>query len=168
MTTVWSGYALAEAIEAFAPGSVESSAGSDVWLKPESISTVCEGLKIRSEFKFDLLSSLTAVDYIDHFEVVYHLTSLPMNASAVLKSRVGHGRTEASIASVVPIWRGADYQEREVWDLMGIRFDGHPNHKRIMLWEGYPGHPLRKDYVTYDQSIASTAPGAADSLEGAE
>jgi NADH-quinone oxidoreductase subunit C len=168
MTTVWSGGALAEAIEAFAPGSVESSAGSDVWLKPESISTVCEGLKIRSEFKFDLLSSLTAVDYIDHFEVVYHLTSLPMNASAVLKSRVGHGRTEASIASVVPIWRGADYQEREVWDLMGIRFDGHPNHKRIMLWEGYPGHPLRKDYVTYDQSIASTAPGAADSLEGAE
>ena len=168
MTTVWSGKALAEAIEAFAPGSVESSAGSDVWLKPDSISTVCEGLKIRSEFKFDLLSSLTAVDYIDHFEVVYHLTSLPMNASAVLKSRVGHGRTEPSIASVVPIWRGADYQEREVWDLMGIRFNGHPNHKRIMLWEGYPGHPLRKDYVTYDQSIASTDPGAIDSQSGVE
>jgi NADH-quinone oxidoreductase subunit C len=155
MTTVWSGSALAEAIEAFAPGSVESSAGSDVWLKPESISAVCEGLKTRSEFKFDLLSSLTAVDYIDHFEVVYHLTSLPMNASAIVKSRVGLGRTDAFISSVVPIWRGADYQEREVWDLMGIRFDGHPNHKRIMLWEGYPGHPLRKDYVTYDQSIAT-------------
>ena len=168
MTTVWSGEALAEAIEAFAPGSVESSAGSDVWLKPESISTVCEGLKTRVEFKFDLLSSLTAVDYIDHFEVVYHLTSLPMNASAVLKSRVGHGRTEPSIASVVSVWRGADYQEREVWDLMGIRFDGHPNHKRIMLWEGYPGHPLRKDYVTYDQSVASTSLGATGSQEGAE
>jgi len=52
-----------------------------------------------------------------------------------------------------------------VWDLMGIRFDGHPNHKRIMLWEGYPGHPLRKDYVTYDQSIVSTAPGASDGDE---
>jgi NADH-quinone oxidoreductase subunit C len=158
MTTVWSGVALAEAIEAFAPGSVESSAGTDVWLKPESISSVCEGLKTRPEFKFDLLSSLTAVDYIDHFEVVYHLTSLPMNASAVLKSRVGHGRTDAYIPTVVPVWRGADYQEREVWDLMGIRFDGHPNHKRIMLWEGFPGHPLRKDYVTYDQSIASAPP----------
>lgn len=85
-----------------------------------------------------------------------------MNSSAILKSRVGIGRTDASIASVVPIWRGADYQEREVWDLMGIRFEGHPNHKRIMLWEGYPGHPLRKDYVTYDQSIVSTAPGASD------
>jgi NADH-quinone oxidoreductase subunit C len=166
MTTVWSGIALAEAIEAFAPGSVESSAGTDVWVKPESISDVCEGLKSRSEFKFDLLSSLTAVDFIDHFEVVYHLTSLPMNSSAVLKARVGFGRTEASISSVVPIWRGADYQEREVWDLMGIRFDGHPNHKRIMLWEGFPGHPLRKDYVTYDQSIASAAPD--DSLDGGE
>jgi NADH-quinone oxidoreductase subunit C len=166
MTTVWSGIALAEGIEAFAPGSVESSAGTDVWVKPESISDVCEGLKSRSEFKFDLLSSLTAVDFIDHFEVVYHLTSLPMNSSAVLKARVGFGRTEASISSVVPIWRGADYQEREVWDLMGIRFDGHPNHKRIMLWEGFPGHPLRKDYVTYDQSIASAAPD--DSLDGGE
>jgi len=51
---------------------------------------------------------------------------------------------------------------------MGIRFDGHPNHKRIMLWEGYPGHPLRKDYVTYDQSIASTAPGASGGQEGVE
>lgn len=168
MTTVWSGNALAEAIEAFAPGSVESSAGTDVWLKPESVSEVFEGLKTRSEFNFDLLSSLTAVDYIDHFEVVYHLTSLPMNASAVVKAKVGRGRTEPSISSVVPIWRGADYQEREVWDLMGIRFDGHPNHKRIMLWEGYPGHPLRKDYVTYDQSIASTAPADDASLSGGE
>ena len=51
-------------------------------------------------------------------------------------------------------------QEREVWDLMGIRFEGHPNHKRIMLWEGFPGHPLRKDYVTYDQSISKSVPKA--------
>ena len=153
MTTAWNGQALAEAIEAFAPGTVVSSSATDVWVEPSAISNVCEGLKTRSEVKFDLLSSVTAVDYIDHFEVVYHLTSLPYAATAVLKAKVGQGRTEASVPSVVPIWRGADYQEREVWDLMGIRFDGHPNHKRIMLWEGFPGHPLRKDYVTYDQSI---------------
>ena len=158
MTTSWSGKALAEAIEAFVPGSVESAEGGDVWIFPDSVSVVCEGLKKRPEFKFDMLSSLTAVDYIDHFEVVYHLTSLPMNASAVLKTKVGYGRTSASVPSVVSVWRGADYQEREVWDLMGIGFDGHPNHKRIMLWEGYPGHPLRKDYVTYDQSIVLTRP----------
>ena len=157
MTTMWSGAALAEAIEAFAPGSVEESSGTDVWLKPDSVFEVCEGLRTRPEFKFDLLNMVTAVDYIDHFEVVYLLTSLPMNASAILKSRVGIGRTDPSIPSVVSVWRGADYQEREVWDLMGIRFEGHPNHKRIVLWEGYPGHPLRKDYVTYDQSIAKGA-----------
>ncbi|MCH8114571.1 MAG: NADH-quinone oxidoreductase subunit C, partial [Chloroflexi bacterium] len=98
----------------------------------------------------------------DHFEGVYRLTALPKNASAVVKTRVGLGRTDASVPSVVPIWRGADYQEREVWDLMGIRFEGHPNHKRIMLWEGFPGHPLRKDYVTYDQSIATLAPDSDD------
>ena len=158
MTTPWSGAALAEAIEAFEPGSTEKSRGGDVWLKAESVFTVCQGLKQRPEFRFDLLNSVTAVDYIDHFEVVYHLTSLPMNASAVLKTRVGLGRADASVPSVVPIWRGADYQEREVWDLMGVRFKGHPNHKRIMLWEGFPGHPLRKDYVTYDQSIAAMPP----------
>ena len=92
-----------------------------------------------------------------------------MNASAVVKSRVGLGRTDASIPSVVSVWRGADYQEREVWDLMGIRFEGHPNHKRIMLWEGYPGHPLRKDYVTYDQSIVSAPDDAVTvAIEGDE
>ena len=110
----------------------------------------------------------SAVDYIDHFEVVYHLTSLPKNASAVVKTRVGLGRTDASVPSVVPIWRGADYQEREVWDLMGIRFEGHPNHKRIMLWEGFPGHPLRKDYVTYDQSISSLNPESSEDAEKSE
>ena len=166
MTTPWSGAALAEAIEAFAPGSTEKSRDGDVWLRPEAIFTVCEGLKERPEFKFDLLNSVTAVDYIDHFEVVYHLTSLPMNASAVLKARVGLGRTDASVPSVVPIWRGADYQEREVWDLMGISFKGHPNHKRIMLWEGFPGHPLRKDYVTYDQSIVASVPETEDDGAG--
>jgi NADH:ubiquinone oxidoreductase subunit C len=71
----------------------------------------------------------------------------------VIKSKCGLGREEARIPSVFDIWRGADLQEREVWDLMGIIFDGHPNHKRIMLWEGFPGHPLRKDFATYEQSI---------------
>ena len=99
MTTPWSGAALAEAIEAFAPGSVENSQSTDVWIKPDSIADVCEGLKTRSEFKFDLLNSVTAVDYIDHFEVVYHLTSLPMNASAILKTKVGLGRSEAFVPS---------------------------------------------------------------------
>ena len=56
-------------------------------------------------------------------------------------------RDNPTIASVTKIWRGADLQEREIWDLMGIKFEGHPNLKRIMLWEGFEGHPLRKDYL---------------------
>lgn len=153
MTQSWSGEKLAAAIEAFAPGATVESRGGDVWLDPSRIREVCEGLRDRPEFKFDLLSAVTAVDYIDHFEMVYHLTSLPKNARAVLKAKCGWGRTDPTVPSVTPVWRGAELQEREVWDLLGIRFEGHPNHKRIMLWEGFPGHPLRKDFATNDQSV---------------
>lgn len=153
MTQAWSGEKLAQAIEVFAPGSTVGSNSTDVWLEPDRIREVCEGLRARPEFKFDLLSGLTAVDYVDHFEMVYHLTSLPKNASGVLKAKCGWGREEPTVPSVTPVWRGAELQERETWDLMGIHFEGHPNLKRIALWEGFPGHPLRKDFATYDQSL---------------
>ena len=86
------------------------------------------------------------MDYIEHFELVYHLLSLRRNSSLVVKSRVP-GRENLEVPSVYEVWKGADLQEREVWDLMGIYFDGHPNMKRILLWEGFPGHPLRKDFL---------------------
>jgi NADH-quinone oxidoreductase subunit C len=94
----------------------------------------------------DYLNNLTAVDRLDYFEVVYHLSSLTHNHSLVLKTKC-FGRDNPSVPSVVGLWRGADFQEREVYDLMGIAFSGHPNLKRILLWEGYPGHPLRRDYL---------------------
>ena len=153
MTRSWSGEKLANAIEAFAPGATIESNATDVWLEPARIRDVCRGLRERPEFNFDLLSGVTAVDYIDHFEMVYHLTSLPKNARAVIKAKCGWGREEPTVPSVTSVWRGAELQEREVWDLMGIRFEGHPNHKRIVLWEGFPGHPLRKDFATYEQSL---------------
>ena len=95
---------------------------------------------------FDYLVSISAVDYIDHFEVVYHLVSMGHNHSLVLKARCP-GREEPEVPSVVNLWQGADLQEREVYDLMGVAFGGHYNLKRIMLWEGFPGHPHRKDYM---------------------
>lgn len=153
MTRSWTGEALAKSIELFAPGAIDKYNETDIWLKPERIAEVCEGLRDRREFKFDLLSGVTAVDYIDHFEMVYHLTSLIKNTRAVLKAKCGWGREEPTVPSVTPIWRGAELQEREIWDLMGITFKNHPNHKRIMLWEGFPGHPLRKDFATNDQSL---------------
>ena len=63
-----------------------------------------------------------------------------------MRSRI-YGREEPTAPSVVGVWQGADFQEREIWDLMGVHFTGHPNMKRIMLWEGFAGHPLRKDFL---------------------
>ena len=86
------------------------------------------------------------MDYIEYFEMVYHLDSLINNSSIVVKSKL-YGRSKLSIKSLTSLWKGAELQEREIWDLMGIYFDDHPNMKRILLWEGFEGHPLRKDFI---------------------
>ena len=103
-------------------------------------------MKSDAGLDFNFLNSISAVDYINHFEVVYHLTSLNKRHTAIVKARLD-GREALTLPSVYHLWRGADFQEREIWDLMGISFSGHPNLKRIMLWEGFEGHPLRKDYL---------------------
>ena len=117
-----------------------------VWIEPGRVAEVGRFLRDDPELDFQLLNSISAVDFIEYFEVVYHLTSLRKQRTAVVKTKV-YGREELSLPSVYHLWRGADFQEREIWDLMGVRFDGHPNMKRIMLWEGFEGHPLRKDFL---------------------
>ena len=128
------------------PDSVEESNSLAVWVQPARIEEVARFLRDDPDLDFQFLNSISAVDFIEHFEVVYHLTSLRRQHTAVVKARV-LGREDLSLPSVYGVWRGADFQEREVWDLMGVAFEGHPNMKRIMLWEGYEGHPLRKDYL---------------------
>ena len=145
MTRVLDGGELAQRIQETYPGVVEDHVSSWLWVTPQSIPDVTRFLKEDSEFKLDYLNSISAVDYIDHFELVYLLTSFEHNHTATVKARV-QGRGEPSIPSVIDIWPGADFQEREIWDLMGVRFEGHPNMKRIMLWEGFEGHPLRRDF----------------------
>ena len=103
-------------------------------------------LKTTPGLDFDYLTAITAIDYWDYFEVIYQLISLTHNRSVVIKTRC-QGRDNLSLPSVVSIYTAADYQEREIFDLMGIRFDGHPNLKPIFLWEGFQGYPLRKDYL---------------------
>jgi NADH/F420H2 dehydrogenase subunit C len=100
---------------------------------------------LRDEEGYDYCSSITGVDHPDRFEVVYHLYSTEKEGGPVIL-KVRAAREEPEVPSVVPLWPGADWQEREVWDLMGIRFSGHPNLKRILMWEGFEGHPLRKDF----------------------
>ena len=102
---------------------------------------------LKNEKKFNLLSSVTSVDYLSKFVIVYHFTSIEKNESLVIKIPCGESRTEPSVISVTSVWRGAELQEREIYDLMGIYFDNHPNMKRLLLWENFDGHPLRKDFV---------------------
>jgi len=127
------------------PEAAVEAAGQGVLVKAESLFKVAQHLKNSPEFAFDYLNFVTAVDYYDYFEVLYKLTSLKHNHSVVLKVHVD--RNSPTVPSLYKVWRGADLQERETYDLMGIVFEGHPNLKRIALWEGFQGHPLRKDYL---------------------
>ena len=117
-----------------------------VIVKNESVLEVCRYLNQTPTLDFDFLVGLTAVDYLDYFELVYHLLSLKHNHSLVLKARC-HDREHPTAPSVTSIWKGADLQEREIYDLFGIHFNGHPNMKRLFLWDGFQGHPLRKDFL---------------------
>ena len=141
-----SGQALASTLRQQFPHAVDETSELSVWVKPESVAEVCAFLRDDPSLAFDLLIAITAVDYVEFIEVVYHLTSISHNSSAVLKTRC-YTRQEPTVPSVVSVWKGADLQEREVYDLMGVRFSGHPNLKRIMLWEGFQGHPLRRDFL---------------------
>ncbi len=146
MTRAHSGEDAARRINDAIPGAAVDFDQTAVWVKPESILESARLLKHDESLDFSFLNAISAVDYIEYFEMVYHLLSLRRNSSLVVKSRVP-GRENLEVPSVYDVWKGADLQEREVWDLMGIHFDGHPNLKRILLWEGFPGHPLRKDFL---------------------
>ena len=146
MTVLLSANEVAKEIAKRFPTAQAQASDGAVLLQGEALFEVAEFLKNSPELDFNYLNYITAVDYFDYFELVYQLTSLTHNHSVVLKTRC-HGRDNPVVPSVVKLWRGADFQEREVYDLMGIRFDGHPNMKRIVLWDGFAGHPLRKDYL---------------------
>jgi NADH:ubiquinone oxidoreductase subunit D/NADH:ubiquinone oxidoreductase subunit C len=100
---------------------------------------------LRDDYHYDYLSSVTGVDYApDFMEVVYHFYKTTGGPALVLK--VQTPRDDAQVPSLTPLYGGAEFQEREAWDLLGIRFNGHPDLRRILLWEGFAGHPLRKDW----------------------
>jgi len=145
MTIALSGEDVARRIGEHLPDAVAEFDESAVIVKNETLLEVARFLKEGPGLEFDYLTSITAVDYTEFFEVVYHLTSITNNHSVVLKTRC-YGREDPTVPSVFGLWQGADFQEREAYDLMGIAFGGHPNLKRILLWHGFAGHPLRKDY----------------------
>jgi NADH-quinone oxidoreductase subunit C len=124
----------------------ENTTNRDPYLEimPESVLPVCRYVKSDPRFAMDYLACLSGVDYGKDLAVVYHLESIKHRHVLVLKVRLP--RENPTIDSVTPIWGGANWHEREAYDLLGIRFAGHPNLKRILCAEDWVGFPLRKDY----------------------
>jgi NADH-quinone oxidoreductase subunit C len=137
---------IADSLEHESPGCVIELSDKDIVVKAESLLAVASYLKNTPELDFDYLNWVTAVDYNDYFLVVYNLISLKNNTSLTLKTRCDD-HENPTVPSLVEVWEGANLQEREIFDLMGIRFENHPNLKRIVLWDGFTGHPLRKDFI---------------------
>jgi NADH-quinone oxidoreductase subunit C len=116
-------------------------------LGPENLGEACALLRDDAECAFNYLSDITCVDWYPaepRFEVVYHLLSIPKKERVRLKVRLESA--SPSVDSLTPLWPGANYFEREVFDLFGIRFAGHPYMRRLLMPEDWEGHPLRKDY----------------------
>ncbi len=117
-----------------------------VTVTKEDVYGICKFLYSDSDLQFHFLTDLCGVDLFPQtprFEVVYLLYSMKNNRRFRLKAKVGESE---SIASVESIWKAANWAEREVYDLFGIFFENHPDLRRILLWDGYEGHPLRKDF----------------------
>jgi len=119
-------------------------------IRPEFLAKVADFLKNDPRLQFNVLLDITAVDYLERkprFDIVYPLLSLPFSRRLRLKLSVEDGST--ALDSMTPLWGSANWLEREVWDMFGIRFAGHPDLKRILMYEEFEGHPLRKDYPIY-------------------
>jgi NADH-quinone oxidoreductase subunit C len=118
----------------------------NVTVQKKDIFEICKFLYADPDLQYQMLTDLCGVDFFPEsprFEVVYLLYSMKEQQRLRLKIKVGDSE---SVSSVESIWKAADWLEREVYDLFGISFDNHPDLRRILLWDGYEGHPLRKDF----------------------
>ena len=118
-----------------------------VWIEKGLVRDVCAILRDNPGCPFNYLCDLTAVDWYPsepRFEVVYHLLSIPKKERVRLKAKLDG--SSPVIESVTSVWPSANFYEREVFDLFGVRFSGHPNLERLMMPDNWEGHPLRKDY----------------------
>jgi NADH-quinone oxidoreductase subunit C len=138
----------------------------DPWIEvsPEGLVPLCTYLRDQPDLRFNLLNCISGVDYLEtdakkaakaefqpHLEVVYHLWSLPNKTSLVLKVILPRWKNDVpgelpEVPTVSGVWRTADWHEREVYDLTGVNFVGHPDPRRILCPEDWVGYPLRKDY----------------------
>ncbi len=124
-------------------------AGDDtVTLRKDALVDVCRYLREDPSCQMEMLVDVTAIDWqekrSERYEVVYHLHSLSLKHR--LRIKVAVSEEDLTVPTLTGIWRGANWPERETWDMYGIRFDGHPDLRRLLLYPEFEGHPLRKDY----------------------
>src|SRR6267142_3056138 len=162
--------ALIAALQGAVPGAqIESAPSVDlqmtVYVQPADVSAVARALRDRGELAFDFLAEVTAVDFWPadpRFEVVYIVVSIANRLRVRVKVRLtGH---DPHVATVSDVWPAANWLEREVWDLFGIAFDGHPDPRRLLMPEDWDGYPLRKDYPVQIRK----APQASQALQVTE
>ncbi len=144
-TVTLPGPAVAERIRAALPSAVRDVTPGWVVLEPASAFDAMALVRDDEVLDGKFLVQLCSVDQITRIDVVYHIASLAQNHIFELKVPADHEHPE--VPSVVPLWVGATLQEREVFDMMGVRFPGHPDLTRLFLWESFPGFPLRKDFL---------------------
>jgi len=146
--------ALVASLQSAVPGATIEAAPSidlqtTIYVSRDHVEAVARVLRDNPELKFSFLAELTAVDYWPReprFEVIYILVSLEHRLRLRMKVRLGGpGAEDAHVATVSGIWPAANWLEREVWDLFGIAFDGHPDPRRLLMPEDWEGYPLRKD-----------------------
>lgn len=127
-----------------------------VYVPTDRLIATCRALVETPSMRFNVLAEITAADYFPReprFEVVYHLLSIPNRQRLRLKVRVGDG---GSVPTVQHVWPSAGWLEREVWDMFGVVFDGHPDLRRLLMPEDWEGHPQRKDYPVQIRKAVQT------------
>ena len=157
MTTKLDPVAAAAVVNASQPGAACVDDGM-LYIDGARLAEAVEVLRDDESTDLIFLCNLTAVDRELHFEVVYHLQSLDLNHILQLKVLTAD-REDPTVASLTGVYHGAHLQECEVFDLFGIRFEGHPDLRRLFLWDGFPGYPLRKDFLQMPGQIRAGLPG---------
>lgn len=115
-----------------------------VYITPEKIIPFLTFLRDDEALQFNFLSEISVVDYREYLEVVYHIASYPLKQELVVKAKLG--MTEPSIDTAVNVYQAADWLEREQWEMYGVVFNGHPNLKRLLLADDFPGFPMLKSF----------------------
>jgi NADH-quinone oxidoreductase subunit C len=141
----------------------------NVVIKPSDVIEICRFLKTDRELKFDFLSCVTAADYLGkrekRFEVVYVLYSIRKHHRVIIKTRIDEGE---EVPSLTTLWDTANFQEREIYDMFGIKFSGHPDLSRILMDDDWVGYPQRKDFpLTYELPQFSHSHDDIDTRPGA-